>query len=200
MDDTHTHARTHMHAPTHPPHTHTHTHIPTEPIHHANWTMTKLACIYEMPGLNLSFDNDNPGVLHVLLQSLKADSWIAPPTVTTSFHTLSHSLFANHTSTCCCTYWDTDSIINISHKHVVDHGPFQLDYTLLQTPFMSNVTISCFSITHSKWGCNVHQNSVTLIQNAAEPKGQNYTSDKVCQKKKNWCVCVCVGAGEGLDL
>jgi hypothetical protein len=46
---------------------------------------------------------------------------------------------------------------------------------LLHTPFMSNVTISCFSITHPKYrGCNVHQNYVTLIQNAAEPKGQNY--------------------------
>jgi hypothetical protein len=60
--------------------------------------MTKLTCIHEMPGLNLSFDNDNPGVLHGFLQSVKADSWIVPQIVTTaSFHIPSHSLFTNHT-------------------------------------------------------------------------------------------------------
>jgi len=48
-----------------------------------------------------AFDNDNPGVLDGFLQSLKADSWIAPQIVTTaSFHILSHSLFTNHTITC----------------------------------------------------------------------------------------------------
>jgi hypothetical protein len=119
-----------------------------------------------------AFDNDNPGVLHGFLQSPKADSWIAPQIVTNaSLHFLSHSLFINHTIICYDTVWATDSLIKVSHKHIVDHGLFQLDCTMLHTTFISIVTTSCFSITHPKyWGCNLHQNAVTPIQNANEPQ------------------------------
>jgi hypothetical protein len=124
-----------------------------------------------MPGLNLSFDNDNTRVLHGFLQSLKEDSWIAPQIVTTaSFHILSHSLFTNQTIICYNSV-SADSIIKVSHKHIVDHGLFQPDYTVLHTIFISTVTISWFSVTHPKYrGCNVHQSAITPIQNANEPQ------------------------------